>query len=161
MINIVMFILLLIVIIPFGIEILRVFTKAIFLNPLEQSFLGFGLGAGILALLILTIGLLGFLYKNLIVGLLCILFLVLQYPIELLKKNRFLRHLLKRPPKTYYWQQYFKAGRLKNILENRGFKVVEIRPMDYAHSIISFSKLFRDKNTYDGVNSTGLAFNRF
>ena len=90
MINIVMFMLLLIVIIPFGIAILRVFTKENFLNPLEQSFLGFGLGAGVLALLILTIGLLGFLYKNLIVGLLCILFLVLLKSIGKYARNMFL-----------------------------------------------------------------------
>ena len=63
--------------------------------------------------------------------------------------------------KVYYWQQYFKAGQLKSLLEDAGFSVVEIRAMDHAHSIISFSKLFRDKNTYDGVNPTGLAFSRF
>lgn len=89
------------------------------------------------------------------------LFLMLKYPLELLKRNRFIRRMLKRPDKQYYWQQYFKAKRLKKILEERGFKVAEIVPMDHEHSIISFSSLFRNKSSYDGANNIGLRLSEF
>ena len=89
------------------------------------------------------------------------IFLALMTPFELIKRNKFLRKIMKREAKVYYWQQYFKADKLKEILEDVGFEIVEIKPMDHEHSIISFSKIFRDKNTYDGANFRGLAFSRF
>jgi len=89
------------------------------------------------------------------------IFLMLKYPIELVKRNKFLRRILKKPQKYYYWQQYFRAKRLKGVLEKRGFKVIEIRPMDHEHSIISFSGFFRDKDSYDGANNIGLTLSRF
>jgi len=89
------------------------------------------------------------------------IFLMLMTPLEVFKRSKLLRKILGKEEKVYYWQQYFKAGQLKSLLEDAGFSVVEIRAMDHAHSIISFSKFFREKNTYDGVNSKGLAFSRF
>jgi SAM-dependent methyltransferase len=89
------------------------------------------------------------------------IFLSLKYPLELLKRSKFLRRIFKREEKKYYWQCYFKPKGLRNILEKYGFNVVEIVPMDHEHSIISFSDIFRDKNSYDAANSKGLAFSRF
>ena len=89
------------------------------------------------------------------------IFLMLKYPCELIKRNKFIRRILKKPQKHYYWQQYFKAKKLKILLEKRGFNIIEIRPMDHEHSVISFSGFFRDKNSYDGANRIGFAFSRF
>ncbi|MFA5008040.1 MAG: class I SAM-dependent methyltransferase [Candidatus Omnitrophota bacterium] len=89
------------------------------------------------------------------------IFLAIKYPLELLKRNQFLRKLFRREEKNYYWQQYFKAGKLKQIIEKEGFRVFEIVPMDQEHSIISFSGIFRDKKSYDGANKAGLALSRF
>ena len=50
---------------------------------------------------------------------------------------------------------------LKGLLEDKGFRVIEIRPMDHEHSVISFLGLFKDKNSYDGANRAGLALSRF
>ena len=89
------------------------------------------------------------------------LFLMLKYPWELLKRNKFTRRILKKPQKHYYWQQYFKAGRLKYILEKRGFKVLEIRPMDHEHNIISTFGFLRDKSSYDGASNAGIKMSEF
>ena len=89
------------------------------------------------------------------------IFLAIMTPFEFIKRNKFLRKIMGKKEKVYYWQQYFKLDKLKRILEDSGFEVVEIKPMDHEHSIISFSKIFRDKKTYDGANSVGLAFSRF
>jgi len=89
------------------------------------------------------------------------IFLGIKYPIELLKRNRFIRKIFRKEQKVYYWQVYFKPCKLKKILEDSGFDVVEIAPMDHEHSISSFSGIFRDKNSYDGTNPAGLAFSRF
>ena len=84
------------------------------------------------------------------------IFLMLKYPLELLKRNSILRKLFNKRPKTYYWQQYFKANQLKNKVESRGFIVEKIVPMDHEHSLISFSNMFRDKKSYDAANNLGL-----
>ena len=89
------------------------------------------------------------------------MFLMLKYPWELFKRNKFIRRILKKPQKDYYWQQYFKAGRLKKILQERGFDVLEIRPMDHEHNIISTFGFLRDKSSYDGASAKGIAFSRF
>lgn len=89
------------------------------------------------------------------------IFLAFKYPLELIKRNRWLRKLLKRPEKAYYWQKYFKAEELKAILRNQGFEVIEVVPMDCEHSVITFSSFFRDKESYDGANKLGLAVANF
>jgi len=89
------------------------------------------------------------------------MFLMLKYPWELFKRNKFIRRILKKSQKDYYWQQYFKAGRLKKILQERGFDVLEIRPMDHEHNIISTFGFLRDKSSYDGASAKGIAFSRF
>lgn len=89
------------------------------------------------------------------------IFLALKYPIELLRRSSFLRRVLGKEKKVYYWQQYFKASRLRAILEQEGFDILETVPMDHEHSIISFSDIFRDKKSYDGANSAGLVLSEF
>ena len=89
------------------------------------------------------------------------IFLMLKYPLELLKRNKFIRKVLGKENKCYYWQQYFKAGKLKKLLQKRGFEVIEIVPMDHEHNVISSFGFFRDRTTYDGANAKGLAFSRF
>lgn len=89
------------------------------------------------------------------------MFLAAKYPVELLRRNRFLRRISGRQQKVYYWQQYFTARRLKEILERQKFSVEKIVPMDHEHSVISFSAMFRDKKSYDGANKMGLAVGKF
>ena len=89
------------------------------------------------------------------------IFLMLKYPCELIKRNKFIRRILKKPQKDYYWQQYFKAGRLKKILQERGFNVLEIRPMDHEHNIISTFGFLRDKSSYDGASNAGIKMSEF
>jgi len=89
------------------------------------------------------------------------IFLMMRYPFELLKRSKFIRKILGKKENVYYWQQYFKAGKLRRLLVERGFETIEIVPMDHEHNIISSFNFFRDKNTYDGANTKGLAFSRF
>lgn len=89
------------------------------------------------------------------------IFLMMKYPFELLKRNKFIRKILGKEVKVYYWQQYFTVKRLKRLLIERGFEVIEIVPMDHEHNAISSFWFFRDKKTYDGANAKGLAFSRF
>lgn len=88
------------------------------------------------------------------------IFMMLKYPIELVKRHRFIRSILRRKQKLYYWQRYFRPRQLRRLLEDGGFLVKEVVPMDHEHSIISFSAIFRDRNSYDGANSVGLILSR-
>ena len=89
------------------------------------------------------------------------IFLALRYPIELLKRSKPIRKLLGKDQKEYYWQCYFKANQLQKILEEYNFMIEELVPMDHEHSVISFLRFFRKKDSYDAANSAGLAFSRF
>jgi hypothetical protein len=62
---------------------------------------------------------------------------------------------------TYYWEQYFKKNELKAVLEQEGFAIKGVYPLDHTASVLSFSNLFRDKNQYDEVNRVGLALGRW
>jgi len=89
------------------------------------------------------------------------IFLMSRYPLEMLKRNRFIRKVLGRQEKIYYWQQYFKADKLSTLLTKRGFEILELTPMDHEHNVISSFSFLRDKKSYDGANEKGLAFSRF
>jgi SAM-dependent methyltransferase len=89
------------------------------------------------------------------------IFLNLKYPLELLKRNKLLRKIFGKKEKVYYWQQYFKSKDLQEILNNAGFGVEEVIPMDHEHSIINFSGFFRDKRSYDGANTLGIRLSQF
>ncbi len=89
------------------------------------------------------------------------LFMKIMAPIHLVKSSQFLRKLFHRPSDHHYWEQHFKKKELQKILEEEGFEVREIHPMDHSHSWVSFSRFFRDKRTYDEANSLGLRLGRW
>jgi SAM-dependent methyltransferase len=80
----------------------------------------------------------------------------IKYPLALLKRNARLRKIFRKPTKAYYWEQYFKVSELKNLLENSGFDVLKIVPVDHEHSLLILSSLFRDRNSFDGANRFGV-----
>ena len=84
------------------------------------------------------------------------LFMKILAPIHFLKSLAFLRKWFRKPSDHHYWEQYFKKEDLRTILQEEGFEVREIHPMDHSHSWVSFSNLFRDKNSYDEANAAGL-----
>lgn len=77
----------------------------------------------------------------------------LAFPFTLIKKNNVIRKLLgKCPLEGHYWEQRFRTGELKSVLEASCFSVDRIIPVDQEHGLISFSGIFRDRTTYDGPN---------
>lgn len=86
----------------------------------------------------------------------CHLFMQLMTPLRFLKSRKSLRKLFNKPEDNHYWEHYFKKEELVSILEGEGFEVREIVPLDHAHALVSFSGIFRDKNTYDEANTLGL-----
>ncbi|MDD5226950.1 MAG: methyltransferase domain-containing protein [Candidatus Omnitrophica bacterium] len=89
------------------------------------------------------------------------LFMKIQAPLRWLKRNSILRRLFRKPMDTHYWEQYFHKNELKSMLEQEGFHVKEIHPLDHAASLLSLGNFFRNKNKFDDVNSKGLAFGRW
>ena len=89
------------------------------------------------------------------------LFMKILWPVHFLKSRAFLRKLFHKPDDHHYWEQYFKKEALQNILQEEGFEVREIHPMDHSHAWVSFSGIFRDKKTYDEANALGLRLGRF
>jgi len=83
------------------------------------------------------------------------IFQKIMFPVNLLKRNKFVRRFFKKQPKRYYWEQYFKTGELASLLSKRGFEIVQMIPVDQEHSLMTFCSLFRDKNSYDGANKYG------
>ncbi len=84
------------------------------------------------------------------------LFMRLTAPVRWLKRNAALRRFFNKPEDTHYWEQYFRRAELKKMLEEEGFEVREIHALDHSAALISFSNLFRDKNTFDEANALGL-----
>lgn len=89
------------------------------------------------------------------------LFMRIMTPIRFLKSRVFLRKFFGKPEDNHYWEQYFKKEELCRILSEEGFDVREIHPLDHSHSLVSFSSLFRKKNTYDEANDLGLKLGAF
>ena len=86
----------------------------------------------------------------------CNIFMRLSSPLRFLKSRPWLRKFFKKPDDNHYWEQYFKRDALKSILEKNGFDVLEIHPLDHAHSLISAFDFLRDRSTYDEANPLGL-----
>ena len=84
------------------------------------------------------------------------IFMILSAPVRYLKSRLWLRRLFGKEEDNHYWEQYFKKRDLVNYLEEAGFEVREIHPMDHSHTLVSFSSIFRDKNTYDEANPLAL-----
>jgi SAM-dependent methyltransferase len=89
------------------------------------------------------------------------LFMKIQAPLRFLKRNVFLRKLFGKPLDTHYWEQYFKKEELSAILTREGFEVREIYPLDHSAAVLSFSKCFRDKTTFDEASPLGLRVGRW
>lgn len=85
----------------------------------------------------------------------------LKLPVLALKRNRFLRKLSGRDKKDFYYERYFKVREIKKLLEEGGFTVDKVAPVDHIFTFVSFSGIFRDKNTYDGENRLAVKFADF
>lgn len=82
---------------------------------------------------------------------------MLRFPIDIFKRNSLVRRLLGKPQKIYYWEQYMKPKKFSGMLEDNGFKMLTVIPIDHTHNLCTFcGALFRDKGTYDEANSFGI-----
>ena len=84
-----------------------------------------------------------------------------KYPLNCLKRSAIVRRIFGKRLKKYYWEQYFDVQDLRLQLEDSGFDVTEIYPVDHEHAVLTFSGLFRDRRTYDGINNMGVRFSAF
>ena len=67
-----------------------------------------------------------------------------------LKRNTFIRKVFKRPKTAYYYQRFFRDNEVRELLQSYGFEIEKIMPVDHIFSLVEFSSIFRDRNTYDG-----------
>lgn len=87
---------------------------------------------------------------------------VLRRPIDMLKRNAFVRMLLKQPEKIYYWEQYIPPKKLIKLMKENGFDVQSAVPIDHTHNLCTFcGALFRDKKSYDEANIFGIRLGAF
>ncbi|MDP8299903.1 MAG: methyltransferase domain-containing protein [Candidatus Tantalella remota] len=84
------------------------------------------------------------------------IFARISAPITFLKNSSVVRRFSGKGPKESYWEQYFKVDELTSVLEENGFKVIEVIPVDHEHGLMSFCSIFRDKRSYDGPNKMGI-----
>lgn len=84
------------------------------------------------------------------------IFMTLAWPLKALKASAWIRRFFGKPVEHHYWEQYFKKKKLVKYLEQGGFKVREIHPLDHSHTLVSFSRLFRDRTQYDEANAWAL-----
>lgn len=83
-------------------------------------------------------------------------FMDLMAPVRWLKSRAWLRRALGKSEENHYWEQYFGRKRLLGYLEEAGFEVREIHPLDHSHTLVAFSRVFRDRRTYDEANAFAL-----
>lgn len=83
-------------------------------------------------------------------------FMNLTEPLRWIKRNAFFRRLFGKGESQHYWEQYFTRTRLKQYLEDGGFRVAEMHPLDHSHTLVAFSSFFRDKKTYDEASPLAL-----
>lgn len=80
----------------------------------------------------------------------------ITWPLRWLSRNSFVRWLFGKEPSTHYWEQYFNMGEgLTHDLMLNKFKVVEMIPMDYDHSVLTAFPWFRDGTVVDGITPAG------
>lgn len=77
MVELLIFIILLFIIIPLGRKVLISIFKCRFDSFLEEAFIGFGLGTGLIGLMVLYIGLIGLLHRWIIVAILALIAILL------------------------------------------------------------------------------------
>ncbi|MBU1084107.1 MAG: class I SAM-dependent methyltransferase [Candidatus Omnitrophota bacterium] len=81
------------------------------------------------------------------------IFLRAKAPLNYLKRNSLVRRLFKKPLKDHYYQKYFKVSELESIITDHGFVIEKTMPVDHIFSLVGFSDIFRDKDSYDGENT--------
>jgi SAM-dependent methyltransferase len=84
------------------------------------------------------------------------LFERIKLPVKKLQKNSKIRKILGKPEKTFYYECYFGIKQITNLLEAGGFYVETAIPIDHIFSLVSFSRVFRDRKTYDGENELAI-----
>lgn len=77
----------------------------------------------------------------------------LKIPFINLKKNNMVRKLLGKGEKNFYYECYFGIKEITKLLKEGGFSIESIRPADHIFSFVTFSSIFRDRNSYDGENA--------
>lgn len=89
------------------------------------------------------------------------IFMNISEPLRQIKRSTFFRKLFGKGPSEHYWEQYFSRKRLSRYLEEGGFRVAEIHPLDHSHTLVSFHSFFRDKKTYDEASPLALKIASF
>ncbi len=67
---------------------------------------------------------------------LCNIFMRLASPVRYLKSRKFLRNLFGKEEDNHDWEQYFKKDYLKRVLEENGFRIEEIHPLDHERQTL-------------------------
>ena len=80
------------------------------------------------------------------------IFTIIRSPVDWLKRSSFLRKIFSKEKKIYYYQKYFAPQRLMAKFRDAGYEVLLYKPVDHTFSLVEFSGLFRDKDTFDGEN---------
>jgi len=78
------------------------------------------------------------------------IFTIIKRPVVWLKRSDLLRKIFRKEKKVYYYQKYFVPKRLMAKFQEAGYKIILHKPIDHTFSLVEFSGIFRDKNTYDG-----------
>ncbi len=84
------------------------------------------------------------------------IFTLIKKPLIWLKRSVLLRKIFGKEKKVYYYQKYFLPKELKAKFLEVGYKVLLHKPVDHIFSLVEFSDLFRDKNTFDGENKVAV-----
>lgn len=83
-------------------------------------------------------------YKN--------IFIRIKEPLVNIKRSTFIRRVFGKPQKTYYYQKYFGVRELEKVIAENGFSIERTSPVDHIFSLVEFSGIFRNRNSYDGEN---------
>lgn len=81
------------------------------------------------------------------------IFVMLKSPLLWFKNNNMLRKIFGKEEKVHYYEKYFKAREICDILRENRFMVKSVEPVDHIFSLVQFSGIFREKGTYDGENA--------
>ena len=80
----------------------------------------------------------------------------MKLPFLNLKKSKILRKMFGKEEKNFYYERYFKVNEISKLLEENGFSIESVRPVDHIFNFVTFSGIFRDRNSYDGENALAI-----
>jgi len=80
------------------------------------------------------------------------MFLRIKEPLNRIKRSSYMRRMFNKPEKAYYYQKYFRVRELEELISRSGFVIEKIMPVDHIFSLVEFSGIFRDRNSYDREN---------